>query len=102
MSAPSSAPASITISLPDGKSVTCARGSTGAEVAGAIDAGLAKAALAMEVDGQQWDLSRPIERDARLRILTRKPIRPTADEVALNPRARSARLRAAERIAETA
>lgn len=37
-----------------------------------------------------------------LRILTRKPIRPSAEEVASNPRCRSARLRAAERIAETA
>ncbi|MDX1468628.1 MAG: 16S rRNA (cytosine(1402)-N(4))-methyltransferase RsmH [Acidimicrobiia bacterium] len=36
---------------------------------------------------------------AELRILTRKPIRPSAQEVAVNKRARSARLRAAERIA---
>jgi 16S rRNA (cytosine1402-N4)-methyltransferase len=38
---------------------------------------------------------------ATLRLVTRKPIQPTADEVAANPRARSARLRVAERVAVT-
>lgn len=34
----------------------------------------------------------------QLRIVTKKPVRPSAEEVAANPRARSARLRAAEKI----
>ncbi len=38
----------------------------------------------------------------RLAILTKKPLQPSQDEVAVNPRARSAKLRAAERVMEAA
>jgi 16S rRNA (cytosine1402-N4)-methyltransferase len=40
--------------------------------------------------------------DPRLRVLTKKPVRPSEAEVARNVRARSALLRAAERVAEAA
>jgi 16S rRNA (cytosine1402-N4)-methyltransferase len=39
---------------------------------------------------------------SRLRIVTKRPISPDEDELRENPRARSARLRAAERVAEAA
>ena len=68
-----SAPASnVIITLPDGKAMTFTRGVTGAEIAAKIGPGLAKAALALEVNGREWDLFRPIEADAKIRIFTRK------------------------------
>jgi 16S rRNA (cytosine1402-N4)-methyltransferase len=41
-----------------------------------------------------------LAREGALRVLTKKVIRPTAQEIAANPRARSAKMRAAEKIAE--
>jgi 16S rRNA (cytosine1402-N4)-methyltransferase len=40
--------------------------------------------------------------DERLAILTKKPLQPSEAEVAANPRARSAKLRGAERVMEAA
>ena len=68
----SAAPAQVTMTLPDGKALTFARGVTGGEIAAAIGPGLAKAALIIMVDGQEYDLFRPIEQGAQIRIITRK------------------------------
>ena len=62
----------VNITLPDGKVMNFTHGVTGADVAAAIGPGLAKAALAVAVDGKEWDIFRPIEHDAKLRIITRK------------------------------
>jgi len=62
----------IIVTLPDGSAREYAAGVTGEEVAASIGAGLAKAALAMKIDGVQRDLYAPIETDAKLQILTSK------------------------------
>ncbi len=72
MSASHSAPENVTVTLPDGKTMTFPCGVTGAEIAAAIGPGLAKAALILMVDGEEWDLFRPLLRDANIRIITRK------------------------------
>jgi threonyl-tRNA synthetase len=46
--------------LPDGKVLTLEDGATGADAAAAIGAGLARAALAIKVNGETRDLSRPL------------------------------------------
>ncbi len=47
-------------------------------------------------------VKRTFRDDERLEILTKKPLQPSQDEVRENPRARSAKLRAAERVREAA
>ncbi len=50
----------VTITLPDGNTIEFAAAPSGAEVAAAIGPGLAKAALAVRVDGEMRDLARVI------------------------------------------
>ncbi len=49
------------------------------------------------LDRPEWPEPRP-NPDFSMRLLTKKSVEPSAEEVSLNPRSRSARLRAAERI----
>ena len=60
--------------LPDGKTLSLPDGATGADAAAAIGPGLARAALAVKVDGELGDLGRQLpERDgtpAKLEIVT--------------------------------
>jgi len=60
----------ITITLPDGSEREYSVGTTGLEIAESIGAGLARDALAIKVNGEVWDLSRPITEDAEIAILT--------------------------------
>src|SRR5690349_25177567 len=60
----------VAITLPDGATRTFETPPTGAEVATSIAKSLGKKALAIEVDGELRDLSRPIENDSRIRIIT--------------------------------
>src|SRR5687767_4591441 len=61
---------SINITLPDGSIRQVPSGTTSKAISEQIGAGLARAAVAAKVDGEIWDLSRPITRDANLAILT--------------------------------
>ncbi len=60
------------ITLPDGTVRRFDGPVTGAEVAAAIGPGLAKAAVAMSVDGKLSDLSAVLDRDVSVRFVTRK------------------------------
>jgi threonyl-tRNA synthetase len=73
---------SVTVTLPDGKQLELADGATGADAAAAIGPGLARAALAVEVDvggdapgaegPEVRDLARALPDGAQLAILTQK------------------------------
>ena len=62
----------IQITLPDGAAREMPRGTTAAQVAAQISPRLAKDALVARADGELIDLSRPLDRDVKLSILTAK------------------------------
>ncbi len=66
------ADSSITLTFPDGSQREYPRNVSGNDVAGSISAGLARQALSIRVDNEVRDLSRPIDRDASVEILTWK------------------------------
>jgi len=60
----------IKITLPDGTFKEVNKGTSSFEIARSISEGLARKVLAAEIDGEIWDLNRPLEKDATLKLLT--------------------------------
>ena len=60
------------ISLPDGSVKDFDKAVTPYDVAASIGAGLAKAAMGAYVNDEAWDLTRPIEADSRVRLITNR------------------------------
>ncbi|MDI9636364.1 threonine--tRNA ligase [Geitlerinema splendidum] len=61
----------ITIRFPDGSHREFPKGITGWEIAKNISTSLAKEAVAVRVDEDLWDLTRPIEKDAAFEVIKR-------------------------------
>lgn len=60
----------INITFPDGAVRQYEQGTTGMDIAKSISEGLARKILAASVNGEVWDLSRPINSDAAVKFLT--------------------------------
>ncbi len=63
---------SVKITLPDGSVKEFPKGVQGIEIAKSISEGLARNALSIEVNGEIWDLDRPIAQDSEIKIFTWK------------------------------
>ena len=61
----------VAVTLPDGSRREFPLPVTGADLAAAIGPGLAKAAIAIRVDGRPRDLTSVTDRDASLAVITR-------------------------------
>jgi len=60
----------IIITLPDGTVKEFEKGVTGLDIAMSISEGLARNVLAAKVNGEVWDATRPLEKDAEVQLLT--------------------------------
>ena len=58
----------INIKFPDGNVRQYEEGITPSQVAQSISEGLARVILAATLDGEEWDISRPIDRDGEIRF----------------------------------
>ena len=65
-------PSAVIITLPDGSTRSYMRGVTGLEIAESIAKSLAKAALAIRINGIVSDLSLPIEDSAKIELIKRE------------------------------
>ena len=70
---------SVEITFPDGNKKTFDAPPTALAIAQGISPGLAKKSAVARVNGELWDLSRPIEQDSKLELITRD--KPEALEV---------------------
>src|SRR5689334_22034432 len=59
----------INITLPDGSVRNYEEGVTPYDVASSISSGLARNVYGSEVNGETWDLTRPIKKDSSLKLL---------------------------------
>ncbi len=62
----------MNVTLPDGTVLDLEAGATGGDAALAIGEGLARAALAIEVNGELRDLARPLDDGAQINIITQR------------------------------
>lgn len=62
----------INVKFPDGNVKGFPQGTTAEDIAGSISPGLKKASLAARVDGEMYDLRRPIEKDVSIELITNK------------------------------
>ena len=60
----------INITFPDGAVRTFEPGITALDIARSISEGLARKVLAANINGEVWDATRPIRKDANLKLLT--------------------------------